>query len=93
LDKFYQPGVEVIVCQSKEDVLDALSWPAAELERIGRAGRERTLEEHTASHRAKELETIFDNMASRMNERKDKEYVGHHSRRGEGEPHSAPGIF
>jgi spore maturation protein CgeB len=60
LDTFFQPGVEVIVARSTDDVIAALQLPRAEVEKIARAGSERVLDTHTAAHRAAELEQMFD---------------------------------
>ncbi|HZH03643.1 MAG TPA: glycosyltransferase, partial [Myxococcaceae bacterium] len=55
LDAFFRPGEEIWVARSTGDVLDVLSLSDAERERVGRAARERALNEHTAAHRAREL--------------------------------------
>jgi spore maturation protein CgeB len=56
LDQFYEPGQEILIARNTSDALDALSLSDAELSRIGRAARERTLSEHTAEQRAIEFE-------------------------------------
>lgn len=56
LDEFFVPGMEILVAQTTGEVVEALGLPAAELARIARAARERTLAEHTAERRAIELE-------------------------------------
>ena len=55
LDAFFAPGEELLVVNSGEDVLAALELSDAELMRLGRAGRERVLDEHTSDHRAGQL--------------------------------------
>lgn len=60
LRAFYEPGSEILVARSSEDVLAALDTSDAELQGIGRRARERTLSEHTIDHRAQELLSIFD---------------------------------
>lgn len=55
LDRFFTEGREIIVARSAADVLAALDRDDGELERMGRAARERALGEHTADHRAREL--------------------------------------
>ncbi len=60
LDHFFEPGREVLVANRTEDAVAALSLPAEELRRIAAAARQRTLEEHTAEHRAGELETLLE---------------------------------
>lgn len=59
LSDFFEPGLEILLVQHAEDVLAALSLPPAQLAAIGRAGRARTLGEHTAEHRARELISLL----------------------------------
>ena len=61
LDQFFIPGKEILVAKETGDLLEALHKPAAELNEIAHAARERTLNEHTAAHRAAELETMLQN--------------------------------
>ena len=55
LDDFYTPGEQVLVARNCADTLAALDLSDARLQAIGRAARERTLDEHTSMHRAKQL--------------------------------------
>jgi spore maturation protein CgeB len=55
LDDFYTPGQQILVAHSADDTLAALDMTDAELQQIGRAARERTLDEHTSYHRALSL--------------------------------------
>jgi spore maturation protein CgeB len=55
LDTFFQPGEEIVVARSTDEALNALSLTSAELQRIARAARERTLQQHTGECRAREL--------------------------------------
>jgi spore maturation protein CgeB len=55
LASFFEPGRELLVADTSEDVLAALDLGEAELRRIGAAARARVLAEHTARHRAAEL--------------------------------------
>jgi spore maturation protein CgeB len=68
LDAFFTPGEEVLIARTTQDVLDALELSDAELHRIGRRARQRTLDEHTADHRAayllRSLETMSQAAAS-----------------------------
>jgi spore maturation protein CgeB len=66
LDQFFQPGSEILVARTTEDVVEALGMPPGELERIGAAGRERALDEHTADHRCAELEAALDRAFARV---------------------------
>jgi len=57
LDAFFEPGREIVVAEGTDDVLRALREVGEEERRaIGRRARERVLAEHTAAHRARELE-------------------------------------
>jgi spore maturation protein CgeB len=64
LHSFYKPGEEVLLTRNTQDALDALDLSDAELKRIGAAARERTLSEHTSSHRARELITLLERALS-----------------------------
>lgn len=55
LDDFYSPRSELLVARETDDVLRALELDDAELRRIGQRARERTLDQHTSHHRAREL--------------------------------------
>jgi spore maturation protein CgeB len=55
LDDFYTPGEQVLVAHDGADTLAALDMSDAQLQAIGRAARERTLDEHTSQHRARQL--------------------------------------
>ena len=57
LEDFLQPGREIILAKSTEDVLDILATTAEEDRRkVGECARRRVLREHTAAHRAAQLE-------------------------------------
>lgn len=60
LDQFFKPGQEIVIAQSADEAAAALELSDAELERISREARERTLAFHTADARAAELEHIFE---------------------------------
>ncbi len=55
LADFFTPGTELLVAAGEADVLAAIDLPDSELARIGRAARERVLDEHTSDHRAGQL--------------------------------------
>ena len=55
LDAFFQPSEEILVASSTDEALAALALSDAELARLAAAARERTLEQHTAACRAREL--------------------------------------
>lgn len=60
LDAFYAPGREILVAFGTHDVVRAIETSDAELARLARAARERTLAEHTADRRAAELTAALD---------------------------------
>ena len=59
LDRFFEPGREILVARSTEEALEALDLPPADLARIATAARERTLAEHTAERRARQMLDLF----------------------------------
>ncbi|MBA4136249.1 MAG: glycosyltransferase [Opitutus sp.] len=60
LDQFFHPEKEIFVARGPEDVLRLLDLSDAELTFAGRSARARVLAEHTATHRAAELEQLLD---------------------------------
>ncbi len=59
LDEFFTPRSEILLAETSDDVTDALSRSDSELFALGQAARERALSEHTAAHRARELEALL----------------------------------
>jgi spore maturation protein CgeB len=59
IELFFRPGSEILIAQTREDVVRALQRPDQELKTIGKAARERVLKEHTSAHRAIELEELL----------------------------------
>jgi spore maturation protein CgeB len=55
LSAFYTEGSEVLVARSTEEATAVLDLSDAEINRIGKAARERTLAEHTSERRADQL--------------------------------------
>lgn len=55
LGDFFEPGREILLAETTEEAMAALSLPREEVARIGRAARERALDAHTADHRAREM--------------------------------------
>ncbi|MBL8270565.1 glycosyltransferase family protein [Steroidobacter sp.] len=55
LDDFYTPDQQILVARSSTDTLAALDLSDQQLQAIGRTARERTLDEHTSMHRARQL--------------------------------------
>src|SRR5207245_586575 len=60
LDRFYKPGEEILVAEETEDVTAAMARSPQELKQLAQAARDRTLTEHTADARARELESILE---------------------------------
>jgi spore maturation protein CgeB len=60
LNQFFEPDQEILLAHDSGDVLEALNLSDAELAQIGAASRERVLSEHTAGHRAVELEQLLE---------------------------------
>jgi spore maturation protein CgeB len=65
LDSFYSPGSEILLARDTADAMQALRTPNGDLHKIGQRARERTLDCHTADHRAGELEAILNSVDSR----------------------------
>jgi spore maturation protein CgeB len=65
LEAFFAPGSEILVARQEGDAVAALDLSDAELCRIGRAARERTLAEHTSDRRAAELVAALESVPSR----------------------------
>jgi spore maturation protein CgeB len=55
LETFFTPGDEILVARDTADALAAIELSDAELERVAKAARERTLDAHTSEQRAHEL--------------------------------------
>jgi spore maturation protein CgeB len=60
IEHFFEPGSEIVIASSTEDVIAAMQLSDEELNRIAAKARERTLSEHTGMHRAVELEKLLD---------------------------------
>lgn len=58
LDGLFKPRREIVIVTRSEDVLAALALPEPRRAAIGEAGRRRALAEHTAEHRAHDLERL-----------------------------------
>ena len=57
LGEFFEPGAEIVVAESSDDVVEALQdIPADDAHAIGAAARDRVLAEHTPEQRAEQLE-------------------------------------
>ncbi|MBZ9761202.1 glycosyltransferase [Mesorhizobium sp. CA8] len=63
LDSFFEPGKEILLAHSTEDVIAAIGLPDTELDTLRRRARERVLDEHTSTRRAAELDRILNEAA------------------------------
>lgn len=63
LESFYRPGEEILLARDSDDVLRALDAADEELRRIARRAYERTLDEHTSAHRAREFLALIETNA------------------------------
>ena len=64
LERFFEPGAEILVARQTDDVLAALALGDDELARIATRARERVVEEHGATKRARQLEEILESVLS-----------------------------
>jgi spore maturation protein CgeB len=60
LAEFFEPGEQILIASSAEDVVAALDLADGELARIARRARERALEEHSTDRRARQLLAAFE---------------------------------
>jgi spore maturation protein CgeB len=60
IDSFFTPDREILLAESTEQVLDVLAtWSEPRRQALAAAARRRTLRQHTAAHRAAELEAYL----------------------------------
>ena len=60
LNEFFEPEAEILVVNTTKEALAALEISDQELARLGRAARERVLNDHTAERRALQLVTALE---------------------------------
>jgi spore maturation protein CgeB len=60
IQEFFSPGSEILLAHDENDTLAALAMDDAELLRMARRARERTLEQHTSRIRAGELVALLE---------------------------------
>ena len=65
LNELLEPGREILLAESTDEVIAALVRPGSEARAIGEAARARVMSAHTAAHRAAELEAYLLEAASR----------------------------
>lgn len=64
LDQLFKPDEEILIAHSREDVQRFLALPEERRREIGMAARARVLQNHTATHRAMELERYWQEVPS-----------------------------
>jgi spore maturation protein CgeB len=64
LEFFYTPGEELLIARTPDDVSAALAYSDEALARIAKRARERTLDQHTSTHRAREMVSLLEDAAS-----------------------------
>ena len=65
LDAFFTPGDQLLVARDSDEAVAALQRDPDDLAAIGRRARERTLDEHTSAHRARELVRAIESRSGR----------------------------
>lgn len=60
LEQFFEPGREILMARTTEDAMAAIELSSEELHKISQAARARVMEQHTAEHRAMELEVALE---------------------------------
>ncbi len=60
IETFFEPDREILLADTTDEALAALDRSDAELARIASAGRERTLADHTAARRARQMVAALD---------------------------------
>jgi spore maturation protein CgeB len=65
LEAFFTPGEEILVAETTEQALAAIDLPDDVLARVARKARERTLDQHTAACRAREMVAAFEDTVAR----------------------------
>lgn len=67
LDEFFEPGSEILIARSANDVFEALDRDNGEIRHIADAARERVLADHTSFRRAAEFEAFLNEARSPAN--------------------------
>ncbi|HEY8904340.1 MAG TPA: glycosyltransferase, partial [Chthoniobacterales bacterium] len=63
IEQFFEPGEEILLADSASEVLQFLKLPQEQAREIGRRAHDRVMREHTAAHRAAELEAILESIS------------------------------
>ncbi len=64
LETFFAPGHDILLARTTQEALDAMELDDATLARIGASARERTLDEHSATRRAEQMISAFEQALS-----------------------------
>lgn len=64
IDDFFEPGREILIARSTDEMMEVLAMPDEQLKAIGEAALRRTLKDHTSESRARELERILEQSGS-----------------------------
>jgi spore maturation protein CgeB len=59
LDEFFEPDKEILIARTADEAIAALELSDRQLQQVATAARERTLRDHTAERRAKEMVALF----------------------------------
>ncbi|MCA6108660.1 CgeB family protein [Bradyrhizobium cenepequi] len=73
IEAFFTPGEDILIAHDKRDTLAALQMDDAELLRIARRARERTLAQHSSGNRASELIALLEQTTHRRARQPDAE--------------------
>lgn len=60
LDRFFEPGAEILIARSTEEAVAAIESPDECLSKIARSARERALSAHTGECRADDLQRALE---------------------------------
>jgi spore maturation protein CgeB len=64
IERFFEPGEEIILAHDAQDTLAALQLDRDELSVMAKRARERTLDQHGSDKRATELVALLEHAAS-----------------------------
>jgi spore maturation protein CgeB len=59
LDAFFDPSEELVIAHTTDEALATLALPAARARSVGEAARARVTAQHTAAHRAQDMEELL----------------------------------
>ena len=69
IEAFFEPGKEILIATTTDDMLAALEWSPDDLARLAAAARERALRCHSSSVRARELVEILERTSAFSSDR------------------------